>query len=137
MDLSTLKIDTEGKAVEGVWFDYGEGCRLLIARLGNRKFADYHRRLLKRHQHLVDTGRMPLDLSRKLFAESCANTVLLGWEGITEGPDELPYSVEKAQEILADPKYEVFANDVMEFARGLEAFRAEGVAESGKVSKKH
>lgn len=120
------------REVEGVWFDYEGGSRLLIARYGNPEHVKLERqleskmaaRLQSGDEHAKVDARM--ELNRKAFAQA----VVKGWEGILdEDETELEYSPEAAEDLLRLPE---FFGAVFEFAHTADEFRKHREAEAVK-----
>ena len=125
------KFGTDKKAEsEGRWVSIGENGRLLLARIGNPKFDQLQRELLEPYKTEIRAGTFSVEKRNELFRQAVSRTILLGWEGIKYNGEELPYSPEKAFEILmALPD---FAELVVRLANDLETFRAGAVEESKK-----
>ena len=113
------------KELAGVWVDYDDGIRLLVARIGNPKYAKLIKRLRKPHERRLARADLDSDLLTGLIQKAMASTVLLGWENITEDQEdeegnivevEVPYSAEKALDYLTNPKLRDFYADVLTFA---------------------
>jgi hypothetical protein len=95
--LQSLKVDPQ-RQTEGVWFDWSQGVRLKIARLGNPAFDARVREII---EEAKEKGEEPDTETATL--EAIAKTILLGWEGI-EGEDDEPwtYTPERSLELLSD-----------------------------------
>ena len=113
MDLKELRIDPE-LADGGVWVDYDGTTKFLIAMWLNRHFSKAVSAMSKRYRHLINS-QDPEVLDEK-FNGIIAKHILLGWQGLTDGGNPLPYSVETAQEILASDTYRPFRRWVIEVA---------------------
>jgi hypothetical protein len=96
--LNSLKVDPQ-RSNEGVWFDWTQGVRLLIARIGNASFDSRLRELMDGEKAAGNE-----DISREnLTMMAVAETVLLGWEGIEDDDGEpLEWSVETSYALLSD-----------------------------------
>jgi hypothetical protein len=115
MDLQKLKTDQK-KEQEGVRVHLGDAV-LIIARLHNAKQrADFEARIRPYR------GNVPEDINRRLFLESVAEHVLLGWENVTMNGSPFPYSKENAKAALEIPDFSDF---VLTHARDAELFREE------------
>ena len=69
---------------------------------------------------------MPDETFNTLYIEAIAETVLVGWEGLQDDDGTLiPYSKEKAVEILSNPEYEDFKKLVLDLADEQAVFSAE------------
>ena len=120
---------------EGVWVDIGDETKLLIARLGNKA---YERCLRKLGRPYLSQLRYATDneLIQKLAIKAMSRHVLLGWKNLQEGGKDIPYSHEKAEELLT--KYHGLYRIVSEMAQEASLFREQDVEEaegnSGTVS---
>ena len=124
MELNKLKTDSQ-KEVEGVWHDLGEGARIKIARAGNKAYAEYIQKAMKPHRKAIKAGTLSDKVAEKIVVGALAETVLLDWEGFTEGGKAVKYSIDKAKEILSNPDFHDFKEMVAELADDAEAYRTE------------
>lgn len=109
---------------EGVWEEIGDGAKVLVARVGNKKWESAMERLRKPHlKKLRRRGRLSDDVAEKITIEAMADAVLLDWEGIEEDGEEIAYSKESATRFLTD--YPEFRNMVYAIAADAELFRQE------------
>lgn len=102
MEINKLKTDLTDE-IEGRWFDIEGVFRAKLARFANKE----HAKSIKELMRPIEKGiRIPgKDDAEKIHEAVCramANCVLLDWEGMTEGGKELPYSKNKAYELLRD-----------------------------------
>lgn len=131
MGFNPLSLATDTvKETKGSWVEVqtpGGPARFLIARIGNPKYTARFTELMK---PLRAANRVPgIDLSEQtnqITRQALAETVLLGWEGVTEttpgGEVEVPYSIEKAVEFL---QIRDFADMVVGWASDADRFRCE------------
>lgn len=133
MDLRALQTDLN-KQENGVWQSIGEdGAALLLAKLPNAKFTARMDALQKPYRALMRSGgRIPSDRAREITAKAIAETVLLGWRGLTQDGDEIAYSQEKAYELLSDPRYSALADLTVEMARDHATFSPDDVEADAK-----
>lgn len=118
--------------VKGVWRDV-QGASLLIARAGNANFTKALADAYAANRDAIDAGGDDAEkLSGELMARALAETVLLGWKGLTFKGEALDYSVETAAEILADPIMHEFRDLVLGMARDAEMYRAKEEEEQQK-----
>jgi len=139
--LSALKSDAQAE-VEGRWFEYPEGGRFRIARVGHSKFNEY----LRRRQTDVAAAnvtrgirgvRGDFGLTEKqnedLSVEATARHILLGWEDVLGDDDQpLPYSFEIAQTILTDEASRDLASWILRMAVDGRFFRARAAEAAAK-----
>lgn len=116
MDLNQLKVDAN-KVEEGEWIgdlpDVGD-LRLKVRGLGNR---DY-RRLMNRLAEAVprqkkQRGRIDPDEMDKITNKCLLETVLLDWENLSQGGQQIPFSKDLAKQLLEDRNFERFRNAVL------------------------
>lgn len=88
--------------VEGRWVPLSKDAKVLVARSGNQRFVELMRKTLKQNSvNLDDKSKENQELIEKLVLDVTAETVLLGWEGLTFKGEPLPYSRENAIKLLA------------------------------------
>ena len=112
----------------GVWIDMedDDGTRLLIARANNPKAVKLSERLEKPFKRLIDRNKLPKGKREAINAEVFSKTILLGWENFIGADKEaIPYSQEKAFEILMEDKYSDFYELVASLALEQETFKAQ------------
>src|SRR3546814_20679574 len=83
MDLNRFKADTALED-EGVWttVDAASGCRLKIARIGNRRYREAMARRLKPYRRALRAGTPDDQVTERITAGVLAETVLLDWQGV-------------------------------------------------------
>lgn len=111
------------KSVEGVWFDFDETTRVLVARSNNAKFQGAMRKKLAPHKIAIRTGTLSEVMAKKIMTEVMAETILLGWEGITENGVPVSYTPEVAAKYLGDPDLDDFRAAVIGFSEEAASFR--------------
>ena len=117
MKLTPINGNTE---TEGSEFIY-RGNKLLVARAGNTKFKKLFRELLKPFKEEFDSGRMSEEQSNEIMIECISQTVLVGWEEITDVTGENhEYSHAKAKELLNDDR-DVY-DSVIDFSDNIENY---------------
>ena len=119
MDLKKEFSYDADKAVNGVWSDIGDGCRLLVARMNN---ANYNKALRKAVLPFSRRGGSPsVDQNRQILVRCTSRHVLLGWEGLTEDGTEVEYSEEEAYRLMTT--YEEFFQLVVGIAADSDNYR--------------
>jgi len=114
MDIFTSFATDAKIEVEGRWVPLSKDAKVLVARAGNQRFTDRMRKLMKQNSiNFEDKSKENLDLIEKLVREASAETILLGWEGITYKGEPLPYSRENALKLL---EVKDFRNKIQELA---------------------
>jgi len=127
-EFGNFKTDPE-KEEDGVWYEYAPKFRLLIARMGNTKCQRLFEKREKPYMHRIRQGELDEDTAMEILIETLAETVLLGWEGLLSGGEPIPYSKEKARELLAVRDFRAV---VLEFAKDGDNFREDIQEESAK-----
>ena len=135
MKLNALKIDS-AKAEAGTWVavpEFGD-LELKVRGINN---ADYRRRMAEliravpRHQR--PGGRLAIEQSDAINATLLLETVLMDWRRL-EGDDgaPIPYSAERARDLLTNPDYLPFRQAVVEAASRLAEDVADEVEDDAK-----
>jgi hypothetical protein len=125
--MSLAKIRAEGKrAIEGAWVNgqihgLGDELQLKVRGRWNPEFRALHAKL----QAQVPNSRKtrtefgmeitPAEGDR-IITECLIETVLVDWKGLTltdDDPEQLPFSKEKARELLTDPELAPFRDGVL------------------------
>lgn len=117
MKLDDIKVDVS-KLENGEWVDNipdMEGLRLKVRGINNTAYRRLQQRLVstlprkKRINQQIDIEDMDRITSTCLF-ECCLD----GWDGITNGTGEpLPFTKEKAHELLFNPEWRAFRDAVL------------------------
>jgi len=127
-ELNQIRIDTQ-KQQDGVWYELGEA-RFLVARLGN---ANYRKIMgQKIPEYLRDT--MEEILRDRLIGEVLADTILLGWESLTENGADLPYTKGNCRRLMTAPEYSDLRDLIVGWASNAEKYRVAYKDETKKNS---
>ncbi|MCQ8781722.1 hypothetical protein [Mangrovibrevibacter kandeliae] len=97
--------DQDAESGRGISLRYGEGINITIHRAGgaNRKFLRRYEAKTKPYTRQIQNGTMDEEVSRQLMAELYAETVIVGWEGVTDREgNPLQFNVENATKLLLD-----------------------------------
>ncbi len=89
---------------EGVTLDFGVA-KFKIRRAGgsNRRFLAALAAKLKPHRRAIDAGVLPDDVAAALQMEIYFETVVIGWEGVTdENGTPLAYNLENFKKVMTD-----------------------------------
>ena len=115
----------------GTWFPIGGGARVLVARSGNRKYAKMLTKEVERNKKALDLNDEAADkLSEEIMIGVIAETILLGWEGVSYKGKELDYNVANAKLVLA---HKEFRKTVAQFADDVSAFKFKETEDQGKA----
>ena len=115
---------------EGKWFPLSKTAKVRVARAGNDKYREVLGARLKEAQLDGMPEKEADAVAEEIIIDVMAETVLLGWSGITEKTLEVPYSVAKAREYL---KVKDFRKKIGGFADNFEAYRLKAETEQGNA----
>jgi hypothetical protein len=140
MDLSNLQRDS-AKVEAGEWVDGIPGfgsARLRVRGLESVVFNTTRARKERQaqRQDRERDGTLKAEAARRVFGEALAEVILLDWDGLTEGGAPMPYSAEKARELLTNPDFSPFADAVVWAAGYVDRGRVADAAEVGNGSQK-
>lgn len=108
------------REIEGAWVNYSGETSFLIARARNKNFSRMFARKWAKNKTLLD-GVKPTDTDAKLdvadakadeIMVSCyAETILLGWKGVSYDGKILEYSTENAVTLLTDKEFRKYIEE--------------------------
>jgi hypothetical protein len=130
MDLTKSYATNVKAAEEGVWVDLDDKTSLLIRRYGRRAFQKYLASLLGPHKKATQRGTLDDDIAEQLLTKALAKEILVGWKGLKMDGKDVKYSVETAFEILSNPVFRDFRDDVVSWAQDFQLFREEEIADA-------
>ena len=122
MDIKKEFGTSKAKEQEGIWSDFGDGCQVKIARIGNPEYQKTFRKISKPHQKAIRRGSLNDEVAEKLLVEAMAEAIVIDWKGLQEDGKELKYSKTEAIRILTT--YKDFRDQVSEIANDMESFKA-------------
>ena len=123
MDLKKNYLTDKVAEVEGLNKDFGDGCFIKIARIGNSEYKKYFQKITKPYQKAIRRGVLSDEIADKLLIDAMANKIVLGWSGMTEDDKPVEYSVENCIRILTT--YTDLKDQIQEIANEMESFKAE------------
>ena len=131
MDFNQYDYDRD-LAENGRRIDLDATSYLIIARWGNKAFNALFTELTKPYGKYQDFGKFKAsgidqDEQLEIMYQLLAQTILVGWGGMQDGGEDLPYTVDNAIMILK--KYDNFLGDVMRMSQDDATFRSESMAE--------
>lgn len=131
MDIfTTFATDTEAEAA-GRWFPIGTGAKLKVARSNTPAYRKALRtKIAANNIDLADKSDATEALVETIVAEVLAETVLVGWEGLTFKGEPLEFNKANAAKILA---FKDFRAKVQSFSDSAEGFRFKEEQEQGNV----
>lgn len=121
--------------VEGIILEYPDcgGAEIRIARAGgeNKKFLRAIEKAAKRHRSQIRTDTLGVDTNRRIMQEVYAETVILGWENVTDRDgNPLPFNKENCLQLFQD--LPALWDDIVEQANSIALFREHVREESAK-----
>ncbi len=129
VDLKDYATD-KTKEEEGVWEDLGEGARVKVGRMNNKKYTNETDKILRPHRRSLRRGTLSDEVIENAMLKSMAKFILLDWEGLTLNGEDIEYSYENCLKILTD--YPEFRDQITEIATSFELFKAEEIKEAEK-----
>lgn len=86
----------------GRLFDFGQGCKVRIARWDNPDFTAMYQKLTSPHVEAIRTGTLDDETAEAIMRKVVARTIVRGWEGLTARGEPVAYSPEGCEKLLAD-----------------------------------
>jgi hypothetical protein len=115
------KLENEGKV-----FPLSKTAKVKVARSGNTKYVTQLRKKMAEAQLDLATGEEADQLAEGILVEVMAETILVGWSGISENGVDVPYSVAKAAEYL---KIKDFRRKISALSENFESFKLKAEVE--------
>jgi len=132
-NLSNLYQIDESLENEGVLVEISQDIKIKVAAMGNKEYLKIKEKVFKPYRGAKKRNNLDQNVEEDLYNQIMAKTVLIGWEGIKdEEGKEVPYSYEKAYEILSDPTMKHFKATVLEIALEAETFRSQDKDDDAK-----
>lgn len=131
--LKSIAVDPKAEA-EGVWLEYVAGFKVKVASTATRAFRDAMEAAMLPYRELIraDQGKekgerkFTDEMRTQVLREVVAKHVLVGWEGLEDDDGQpLPYSPERALELLSDPAMHRLVSWLETAAASEEVYRAE------------
>ncbi len=121
MNLENFRTDQKLEE-DGKWEDFGDGCKLLIARAGNKKWKDCWKKISKPYRKQIKRETISETKADELIIEAMAMAILLDWENLRDGKELIEYSKENAIKVLSIPD---FREIVSEISQSMENYQNE------------
>lgn len=121
MDIGKLRIDVE-KSDKGVWLDFDAETKVLIGRVNSPRYKQVLRENTLPYIEDIRAGTYDTEKQEKVACKTLAEAVLLGWEGLKENGEDVPYSQEKALQYLSDPALDWFRERIEDMGTRMENF---------------
>lgn len=119
------------KALNGAWVtlkdNAGETCQLLIARMDNPRYREFVINAMA--SRVAEKGDAELTDQEQddIIHRALSETILLGWKDLKIGGEEVPYSAEKAYDILSHPVLVPFRERVIQESKKFSNYRAKSL----------
>lgn len=129
--LNSFAIDVN-KEEEGIWEKVGD-MEFLVAKAFNSEWKKLHKKLENRYfgkKYRNDTRDPEKELD--IMLQCLAYTAVLDWKNVTLDGKSIPYSKEKAYEILSDKRFRLLAEELLELAVNQERFKEDMIVEDEK-----
>lgn len=111
MELSSLKVNLSN-IEQGAWVKHIPGLGDIALKVRGFGNSDYERVSSELIAAVPVSARSDEKESMRIATTLLVDTVLLDWSGLTEAGEPVPFTKEKAFELLSDPAYREFANGV-------------------------
>lgn len=107
--------------LNGTWLPY-KTSEFLVARLGNKQYADLLSKLYEQNRKKIEAGGDEAEkLNKDLMIDVLATTILKGWENVAYRGQVLEYSVENAKKLL---EHNEFRRTITDMAADVDNYRA-------------
>lgn len=123
MDLKKEYATDKVAEKEGIWKDFGNGCKIKIARIGNPNYKKTFQKLTKPHAKSIRRGSLSDEVADALLIEAMSKDIVIGWTGMYEGIDKVEYSHAECIRILTE--YPDLRDQINEYANEMETFKVE------------
>jgi len=134
MKISSFAVNEEAE-IRGVHKSLGDGASILVARAYNDNYNKRFREEMEPYRSATGITGLSDEAADEIFIKVMAETILLGWEGLTDDDGNLvEYSVETAVEWLT--KYKEFRKIVSATSSDIDNFRAKEEVEVKENLKK-
>ena len=106
MGFKFSKLVTDGDLeIEGVWLPFEEGFDVKLARLGNTKYNEMVRRILKPYTRKIRDEELDDSIAEMAEKKAMARYVLVDWRGLEDDDGEpIEYSKETALQLFEESR---------------------------------
>lgn len=131
MDIFAAFATDEKLEAEGKWFPLSKTAKIRVARSGNPKYVALLRAKMKEAQLDLSSGEEADQLAEEVLIDVMSQTILTGWEGITDSTGKVvPFSADAARTYL---RIKDFRRKVDGLSQNFEAFRVQAEEAQGNV----
>ena len=129
MDIFAAFATDEKLEAEGKWFPLSKTAKIRVARSGNPKYVALLRAKMKEAQLDLSSGEEADQLAEEVLIDVMSQTILTGWEGITDSTGKaVPFSADAARTYL---RIKDFRRKVDGLSQNFEAFRVQAEEAQG------
>ncbi len=122
------RTDPDLESGEGVRIEYEDGKAIVIRRAGGRNVA-YNQALAKK-MGLLGKKKPTPEEDRRIMAEIYAETIVVGWHGITAGGKDVPFTKANVTRFLTS--FPDLFQDIANHASRIDAFLVQSVEDAEK-----
>ena len=120
MDIKkTFGTDKE-KETNGVWENFGDGCKIRIARMNNPAYTAAFNRLISPVQKKYARRTLDEGVLEEIVCRAMGEAIITDWAGLKENGKPLKYSPETAYRLLME--YPDFKDQVYHFCAAMENY---------------
>lgn len=106
---------------EGSWVSLDGKARILVARAGNKKYGRLLSTQVEKNKIALDAKTDEADdLSDDIMIDVLANSILVGWEGLSYQGVSLDFSIENAKKLLGVKDFRLLVSN---HSRNIENYR--------------
>jgi len=106
---------------EGTWEDFGEGCEIKIARIGNKAYRKYFQKASKPYQKQIRRGTLSDDKAEELLIDAMAHCIVMDWKGMQEDGADIEFSIANCKRVLTE--YKDLRDAISDIANSAESFK--------------
>lgn len=129
--LSNFKTDLKKAHEEGVEVEIGKGFFITLMRINNPDYQSYISQHLQGKSKRINNQEWGvLEEAKPILKKACALTIVKGWRGMTDRDNnEIPFSEDKAVEILTDLAFEDLYDVIIDLASDAATYREKAFEE--------
>lgn len=105
---------------------------LKVRPAGNDDFIRRQAELFRDLPRGERNGTIDPETNRRMTAQLIEETILTDWKNLRQGGEEVPYTLEKARELLHNQEYSVLADGAIWASNEVKQRRLEGVEDIAK-----
>ena len=113
----------------GTEVDLGGGLKITVRALDSAHSMETRRKLEEPHAALIRSqGKLPDDIAEQIMLKQLANSIVIGWEGVTEkdGTTPIAFSAANAERVFKE--YKAFRQEVASVVMDKATWKKAGIA---------